>query len=136
MIGLELVVHVQNHGDVAAGPQAWAGDRGGKSGIEGFTINPLPGLPADDVRYCGIDAQGRTSEWVSAGTYCGTRGLWRPLAGFAMRLEGEAARRFFCLYAGCFADGSEVGPLEDGAPCRSQAGAALTALRLMLLPRA
>ena len=59
----------------------------------------------------------------------------RPLGGFAVRLDGEAARQFFCLYAGRFADGSEVGPLEDGAPCRAESGAALAALQVMLLER-
>ncbi len=133
--GFEVTAHVQNRGDVLAGPLHWAGDRNGMLAIEGFSVHSLPGFAAEDVRCCAIDAEGVAGAWESAGTYCGTRGLARPLGGFAVRLEGDAARRFFCLYAGRFADGSEVGPLEDGAPCRAQGGAALTAMRVMVLAR-
>ena len=134
-VGLAITAHVQTRGDVTTGPLHWAGDRNGVFAIEGFVLYPLPGFAADDVRACGIDADGLAGAWQSAGTLCGTRGMARPLGGFAVRLEGDAARRYFCLYAGRFADGSEVGPLEDGAPCRADSGAALTAMQVMLLER-
>ena len=133
--GLAITAHVQTRGDVTTGALQWAGDRNGALAIEGFLLHPLPGFAAEDVRSCAIDIEGTAGAWTSAGNFCGTRGMARPLGGFAVRLEGDAARRFFCLYAGRFADGSEVGPLEDGAPCRADSGAALTAMQVMLLQR-
>ena len=134
-VGVTITAHVQNRGDITTEPLHWAGDRSGALAIEGFSLHPLPGFAAQDVQACAIDADGTAGAWGDAGTFRGTRAMARPLGGFAVRLDGEAARQFFCLYAGRFADGSEVGPLEDGAPCRAESGAALAALQVMLLER-
>jgi hypothetical protein len=43
-----------------------------------------------------------------------------PLVGFAMRLRpSPAAAGYDCEYSGYFQSGLTVGPLRNGAPCRS-----------------
>jgi hypothetical protein len=51
---------------------------------------------------------------------CGTKGMAVPLVGFAVRLKpSTAAAAFDCEYSGYFQSGVTVGPLRNGAPCRS-----------------
>ena len=43
-----------------------------------------------------------------------------PLVGFAIRLKASAAAAGYdCEYSGFFQSGAIVGPLRNGAPCRS-----------------
>jgi hypothetical protein len=42
-----------------------------------------------------------------------------PLVAFALRFKGTAAAGFDCEYSGYFQSGVTVGPLRNGAPCRS-----------------
>jgi hypothetical protein len=51
---------------------------------------------------------------------CGTKGMAVPLVGFAVRLNANIATAGYdCEYSGYFQSGVTVGPLRNGAPCRS-----------------
>jgi hypothetical protein len=51
---------------------------------------------------------------------CGTKGMATPLVGFALRLKpGRSGADYDCEYSGYFQSGIVVGPLRNGAPCRS-----------------
>src|SRR5262249_13196013 len=52
------------------------------------------------------------------GELCGSRGAGLALVGFAVRLR-DAGDEFECEYRGAFRSGKSVGPVTNGAPCRS-----------------
>jgi hypothetical protein len=93
-------------------------------------IVPQQGLGADDIEYCVIQSTGQASDWVCGGSFCGTRGLTAPLAGFCLRLRGAALGRLECNYRATFIDGTSIGPLPAGTICKSLSGAPLEALHI------
>jgi len=126
----EILVHVQDVGDVAGAFGAWAGIPGSRRWIEGFQLDPRNLATPDDLEYQAIPKGGVLTSWVSAGQFCGTRGQKLPLLGFCVRVR--SAGRLDCRYSGRFVDGSEVGPLQPGTMCCSPSGAALEAIRITL----
>jgi hypothetical protein len=72
------------------------------------------------------------------GHMCGTQGMAVPLVGFAVRMKaGSLARLYECQYSGYFKSGATVGPLRDGAPCRSTiANDPLEGIQLQIRKRA
>ncbi|GAN87104.1 hypothetical protein LU298_04730 [Komagataeibacter intermedius] len=129
-----MIAHIQGRGDVSAALGTWMGKRGGRQWMEGFAIQPAPGLAAGDMEYQAILGADWFSPWVNGGAYCGSRGMALPLLGLRVRLKGEAARQFVCRIEACFTDGTHLGPLED-APVMASSQAPLEAFRIEILPR-
>jgi hypothetical protein len=72
------------------------------------------------VEYKGLTGSGFETPWLSDDEMCGTKGMSVPLVGFAVRLKpGAATANYDCEYSGYFKSGLTVGPLRNGAPCRS-----------------
>jgi hypothetical protein len=77
-------------------------------------------LAAQDVEYKGLTGSGFETPWLSDDKMCGTKGMAVPLVGFAVRLKpGTATADYDCEYSGYFQSGVTIGPLRNGAPCRS-----------------
>jgi hypothetical protein len=130
---LGIVGHIQIVGDVAGRAGEWVGRRGSGRWIEGISLTPGPGLAAQDIEYRVTLAPGRITRWLPAGMFAGTRGLGVPIFGFAVRLTGEAALRYECVFDAVFLDGS----VATGAGPRHvfSITAPLEALRVRLRPR-
>lgn len=133
---LEILAHVQRHGDLRFADTNWAGAVGQKLWIEAFSITPVEGLSPEDIEYKGLTAHGWETPWIAGGNMCGSRGLGTPLIGVSIRLRGAAAERFDCLYEGAFVSGYRSPAGQNGSPCRSDAiGDPLEGLLLRLVEK-
>ena len=130
-----IIAHVERVGDVGAEFGAWIGGINSKHSIEGFSVAAPAGIAAEDIEYQAVLGRGWLSPWVSAGKFCGSRGMALPLLGFNLRLRGAAAERYACSYVARFVDGAEVGPLPAGRACEAPSLAALEAFRIDLVER-
>lgn len=115
----EIVTHVRNRGDMSIVDADWAGRVGPGLWIEAFAVKPLEAIGAADVEYKGLTRTGIETPWIGGGALCGTRGMSVALIGFAVRLRPNAGTGYDCEYSGYFQSGTTVGPLRNGAPCRS-----------------
>jgi hypothetical protein len=134
-VDVQIDLHIENKGDVSYVNNFWAGALGERLAIEGFVISALEGLRPDQIEYAAIAEDGGETGWIGGGKLCGSRGAARPLAGFAVRLRHGETLPFTCEYRGSFSSGRLVGPVRDGAPCRSEAGDRLEAIQLFIVPR-
>jgi hypothetical protein len=133
MAGLIATAHVSNHGDITADASAGVGVAGQR--IEGFSLTPYGSSTTLPVEYRSVVPGRDDPHWSTAGSFVGTRGQSLPLFGFAVRLPEDAARDFTCLYEGDFGGGESVGPVCDGAACRSTTHAPLEVLRVAIRKR-
>ncbi len=134
-LGVRLDVHIQNKGDTVYINNFWAGALGERLAIEAFAISPLEGLRPDQIEYTAIDEAGAEIGWVDGGQICGRKGVATALTGFAIRIKPDKADAYECEYRGSFSSGRLVGPLKDGAPCRSERGDRLEALQVFITAR-
>jgi len=132
---IRIDMHIQNKGDVSYVNNFWSGALGERLAIEGFSIRPLDGPAPADLEYSGVAENGLETGWIAGGGLCGSRGVGLALTGFAIRLRPQAAALYNCEYRGSFASGKIIGPLRNGAPCRSAPDDRLEALQLFILPR-
>jgi hypothetical protein len=115
-----ITAHVQNRGDLAFAEEPWAGLPGLRLWIESFVIEAVAPLAKGDIEYKGLTATGFETPWLGGGSSCGTRGMGIPLVAFSVRMKPSAkAAEYDCEYSGRFISGATVGPLRNGAPCRS-----------------
>ena len=133
--GAEVVAHVQDVGDVEGRIGEWIGVPGSGRWIEGFSLTPPPGIPAEALEYRAVLGRDWLSPWLPAGRYCGSRGLALPLRGFSLRLLGAAAAGFSCSYAARFVDGSEIASAGAERVCVAATLAPLEAFQVHLRPR-
>jgi hypothetical protein len=131
----EIVAHVQRTGDVGGRIGEWIGTRGSHAWIEGFAVNRLEGLAAEDIEYQGVLGRGWLSPWVEGGKFCGSRGMALPLLGLKVRLKGAAAREWECSYEATFTDGSKAGPVGAEETCEAESLASMEAFRIELRRR-
>jgi hypothetical protein len=131
----DVVVHVQRTGDLAAKIGEWAGARGSRQWIEGFSLMPRDDLSATDIEYQAVLGRGWLSPWIEGGKFCGSRGMALPLLGLKVRLKGNVAKTHECSYSATFVDGSSVGPISGGEACEAESLAALEAFQLVIRPR-
>ncbi|WP_242501205.1 hypothetical protein [Komagataeibacter xylinus] len=129
-----MIAHIQRRGDVRAELGAWMGESGSGHWLEGFAIQPAPGVAPADLEYQAILGQDWFSPWVSGGAYCGSRGMALPLLGLRVRLKGAAAEACECQVEASFTDGSRIGPVAD-APVMAATQAPLEAFRVVVRPR-
>ncbi len=119
-VPLQIKTHIRSRGDVNFADAPWAGRVAPGLWIESFSVQPLKNLTAADIEYKGLTGTGFETPWLSDDQICGTKGMSVPLVGFAMRLKpGAATAAYDCEYSGYYRSGVTVGPLRNGAPCRS-----------------
>jgi hypothetical protein len=132
----DVVAHVQRTGDVASHIGQWAGTRGSRLWIEGFSLTPrIDGMKPEDIEYQAVLGRGWLSPWIEGGKFCGSRGMALPLLGLKARLKGAAAKRYECSYSATFVDGSSVGPVQAGETCEAESLAALEAFEVVIRRR-
>jgi Clostridial hydrophobic W len=131
----EIVAHVQRTGDVPTRIGEWAGTRGSRQWIEGFSLSPQDGIKPADVEYQAVLGRGWLSPWIEGGKFCGSRGMALPLLGLKVRLKGAAAKTHECSYSASFVDGSAMGPVPGGEACEAESLAALEAFQIVIQRR-
>ena len=134
-VGLEILTHVQNHGDVMGAAGSWAGNEAVTHWIEGFIISPNGGVEPADLLYRAVLFDGSISPWVPAGVFCGSRGQSRPLLGFQLQLRGAAAVRYDCLCGALFADCTRLDPSTADVMCVAPSRVPMAAIWIELRPK-
>jgi hypothetical protein len=129
-----LTVHLPGRGDVTNDNALIGGVAGSRNAIQGFSLQCTQGL-SEGLKYRALLNEMVWTDWVSCGTYVGTRGKGVPIRGFAVRLDGEMARRFVCTYAGAFIGHTNLIEAADGNECRAPDGRELEAMQIVLSPR-
>ncbi|MFO1028948.1 MAG: hypothetical protein U1E70_27560 [Acetobacteraceae bacterium] len=132
---LSVSAHVAIVGGVDGAAGTWIGKRGGGLWIEGITLRPGGRIRPDDIELRILLTGTIQSLWTKAGTFCGSKGLSRPMRGVAVRLVGDAANRYVCSCRATFTDGSSCGPVGAEIMCATQDLSPLEALRIDLAPR-
>jgi hypothetical protein len=136
---LRVTAHVRTRGDMIFSNAPWAGRVAPGLWIESFAVRPLDGFTAQEIEYKALTGSGFETPWLSDEAMCGTKGMGTPLVGFAVRLKRNGATpvSYDCEYSGYFKSGLTVGPLRNGAPCRSTvANDPLEGIQLRLALRA
>lgn len=117
---VRIGAHIRTRGDMTFTDAPWAGRVAPGLWIEAFSVAPMKRFDAKDIEYKGLTGSGFETPWLSDDKLCGTKGMAVPLVGFAVRLRPTAATAGYeCEYSGYFQSGVTVGPLRNGAPCRS-----------------
>lgn len=137
LVPMQIGVHVRSRGDMTFTDTPWAGRVAPGLWIEAFCVQPLELFGPGDIEYKGLTGSGFETPWIGDDKMCGTKGMAVPLVGFAVRLKGsEAPAGYDCEYSGYFQSGVTVGPLRNGAPCRSTvANDPLEGIQVRLLRR-
>lgn len=135
---LQIKTHIRARGDMSFADAPWAGRVAPGLWIESFSVRPLKLLAAHDIEYKALTGTGFETPWLSDDQICGTKGMSVPLVGFAVRLKpGPEASAYDCEYSGYFRSSVTVGPLRNGAPCRSTvANDPLEGIQIRIFPRA
>jgi GT2 family glycosyltransferase len=135
---VKIIAHIRSRGDMNFAHVPWAGRVAPGLWIESFSVRPLERFAASDIEYKGLTGSGFETPWLSDDKMCGTKGMATPLMGFALRLKpSSAAAAFDCEYSGYFHSGTTVGPLRNGAPCRSSvANDSLEGIQVRIVKRA
>ena len=134
---LQINLRLANQRMMSSSDGGWAGMIGQNLAVEGFAILPLEAIPADQIQYKALAADGFETPWTSGGALCSARGVGAPLIGFAVRLAKGAERGFDIVYRGAFRTGAVVGPLANGAPCQVKGSPAiLDAIEVAIVPKA
>lgn len=131
----DVVAHIQTRGDVGSQFGNWLGEPNSKNWIEGFTITAPEGVAAEDLTYQAVLGRGWLSPWVTAGEYCGSRGMALPLLGLRIRLTGKAAEQYEVSCSAAFIGGAKAGPVGNDETCEAETLAPLEALQVILTPR-
>jgi GT2 family glycosyltransferase len=117
---LQIKTHIRSRGDMSFADAPWAGRVAPGLWIESFSVQPLKLLAAHDIEYKGLTGTGFETPWLSDDQICGTKGMSVPLVGFAVRLKpSPETSAYDCEYSGYYRSSVTVGPLRNGAPCRS-----------------
>jgi len=127
-----LLAHIRRHGDRHGSLGSWLGQVGDDSWIEGFEIKPPTGLPSEELEYQVVLGRGWLSPWVSAGEFCGSRGMGLPILGLRARLLGEAAGHWRLRYAARCVDGQELAEVDAGEHCEAADLVPLAAVKITL----
>ncbi len=137
-LAVRIGAHIRSRGDMSFADVPWAGRVAPGLWIEAFSVRPLEKFGAGDLEYKGLTGSGHETPWLSDDKPCGTQGMAVPLVGFALRFKpNPGAAVYDCEYSGYFQSGATVGPLRNGAPCRSTvANDPLEGIQIRLVKRA
>ncbi|WP_395733849.1 M12 family metallopeptidase [Prosthecobacter sp.] len=116
-IRLNLLVHLQDIGDVVVHENQFGGTRGQSRRLEGFQIDFGAVIPGLGCRYMAHLQDIGDVPWVDAGHFIGTRGQSRRLEGFAIELTGPAAANFNVFYMAHLQDIGDTGLYSNGQFC-------------------
>jgi GT2 family glycosyltransferase len=135
---VQIKTHIRSRGDMSFADTPWAGRVAPGLWIESFSVQPLKHLAAHDIEYKGLTGTGFETPWLSDDQICGTKGMSVPLVGFAVRLKpSPEASAYDCEYSGYYRSSVMVGPLRNGAPCRSTvANDPLEGIQIRIVQRA
>jgi hypothetical protein len=133
---MEVSAHIQSRGDVSGQLGAWMGEPGSGRWVEGFAVQAPEGIAVEDLEYQAVLGRGWLSPWVSAGEFCGSRGMALPILGLRLRLRGGGAEAWDVSVEASFVDGTRTGPLGSGEPVESPGLAPLEAFLVRLEPKA
>ena len=131
---LEVTAHISDRGDVLFPMGESVGEVRENARIEGFSLEPGFGIAPSELEYSAVGEDGLPSPVRTGGMFCGTTGKRQPLYGLAARTAGELARYWDCEYTASFDDDSEIGPVRQGVPCRTETGAQLRSFRIDIVP--
>jgi hypothetical protein len=136
-VRLQIVGHIQNRGDVPFIDTLWAGFLGSGLSIEALSVAAAGAFEGGKIEYKTLDATGGETPWASDAALCGSRGRGLPLTGFCVRVRPKSGGALYdCEYSGAFTSGQVVGPVKNGAPCRSTTpGDFLEAVQIKMLKR-
>lgn len=133
----DVIVHVEDLGDVHGGPGEYVGTRGKKKFIEAFMIVLFPPLPRGlGLRYrADIKGSGDTG-WVKDAHLVGSRGKRTPIDGFAMELTGARMAEYDVLYMAHIANSGDTVWLSNGDYCGlHRQGHPIEGLAVKIVPR-
>ncbi|MEP9360740.1 hypothetical protein [Sphingomonas sp. KR3-1] len=135
-LGLDVLVHLQNIGDVHYHAGEWAGTKGQARRLEGFQITANSAQSGLSWEYMAhLENIGDTG-WTPAGTFVGTRGQARRLEGFAIRLTGAQAANYTVQYMAHLENIGDSAPVSDGAFCGTRGQARrVEAIYVTIKPR-
>jgi hypothetical protein len=136
-VRLQIVGHIQNRGDVPFIDTLWAGFLGSGLSIEALSVAAVGAFDGGKIEYKTLDATGGETPWATDAALCGSRGRGLPLTGFCVRVKPQGGGALYdCEYNGAFTSGQVVGPVRNGAPCRSTTpGDFLEAVQIKMLKR-
>lgn len=131
---LQVLVHVQNTGDLLGRQDEWTGTLGHSLRLEGFAISLTPEVSGLGLEYMAhLQAIGDT-EFVTAGQFVGTRGQSRRLEGFVMRLTGPKAPDYQLFYECYMTNVGSSGVLASPQFCGTRGESrSLEALRVWII---
>jgi hypothetical protein len=136
-LAVQIGAHIRSRGDMTFTGVPWAGRVAPGLWIESFAVRPLERFEARDLEYKALTGVGFETPWLTDGAACGTQGMGVPLVAFALRFKTDATAGYDCEYSGYFHSGMTVGPLRNGAPCRSTvANDPLEGIQVRLVKRA
>jgi hypothetical protein len=127
-----LTAHVSGVGDVfRTGYLEIGGQATGRTAIEGFSI-ALERTAPFGLEYKALLQDGTWTAWSTPGLFVGSRGMSKPIRGYAVRLDAAAEGRFRCVCLGRFAGEDGIVEAADGALCESASGGNLRGLQIQL----
>lgn len=97
-LNFDVLAHVEDTGDVHAGPGEYAGSRGKGKFIEGFAVTFTPHVEGVGLRYRADVKDTGDTGWVKDGAFAGTRGKRRPVEGFSIELTGKRLAEYDVVY--------------------------------------
>ena len=86
-----ILGHVAHRGDVAVSSGEWIAGPDSPSAIEGLEVQGLQGGIQIDTQVLFGSRPPKWSNWVSSGSFVGTRGRRMPLVGVRLKLVGRDA---------------------------------------------
>ncbi|OYW75464.1 MAG: hypothetical protein B7Z37_13135 [Verrucomicrobia bacterium 12-59-8] len=116
-VRLNLLVHLQDIGDVVVHENQFGGTRGQSRRLEGFQIDFPTAIPGLGCRYMAHLQDIGDVPWVAAGHFVGTRGQSRRLEGFAIELTGTAAANYNVYYMAHLQDIGDTQIYTNGQFC-------------------
>lgn len=114
---MDVLVHLQDIGDLVFHEDEFAGTRGQSRRLEGFQLSFTPRLDGLSMQYMAHLENIGDVPWVSEGQFIGTRGQSRRLEGFAIKLTGKHASEFTVEYMAHLQGTADTRWFSDGEFC-------------------
>lgn len=115
--------HIAYRGDITVRAGHWLGERGGREGIEGFTVHwPRRPIGVDIGYSCEVAEVGVVPETLT-GDFVGTRKRMLPVVAVSFQLRDERAGHYELELEAAFRDGSVVKASGHQVSARAREGA-------------
>ncbi len=114
---MDVLVHLQDIGDLVFSEDNFAGTRGQSRRLEGFQLSFHHPHEDLSMQYMAHLQDIGDVPWVSEGQFVGTRGQSRRLEGFAIKLTGNHASEFTVRYMAHLEGTGDTGWYSDGQFC-------------------